>query len=89
MTDSYKEREHGEDIEDYEEKDALPPSAPNKSLYDRPRLAPKIRRPVPNNERDKYDYGNDPRVIKQPSEERSHPEDYEADEKRKVGFIIF
>ncbi|XP_067004252.2 cell surface glycoprotein 1 [Anabrus simplex] len=38
-----------------------------KSLYDRPRVPPKIRRPVPLNERDKYDYGKKPTLSPPPS----------------------
>lgn len=47
------------------------PTGPNKSLYDRPRVAPKVRRPVPVSEREKYDYSGDSRVIstKEPAAE--------------------
>lgn len=44
---------------------------PSASVYDRPRVAPKIRRPVPLNERDKYDYS----TRKSPASGASAPEE--------------
>ncbi|XP_069690525.1 uncharacterized protein [Periplaneta americana] len=41
---------------------------PSASVYDRPRVPPKIRRPVPLNERDKYDY-----TTRKPPEEPAPP----------------
>nr|CAD7586226.1 unnamed protein product [Timema genevievae] len=38
-------------------------SRPSGTLYDRPRSPPKVRRPVPLNEREKYDYSKHPSII--------------------------
>ncbi|XP_063217842.1 nucleolar protein dao-5 isoform X2 [Bacillus rossius redtenbacheri] len=40
---------------------------PSSSVYDRPRMAPKIRRPVPLNERDKYEYSKNPNIVTTPA----------------------
>ncbi|XP_049804769.1 serine/arginine repetitive matrix protein 1-like [Schistocerca nitens] len=45
-----------------DERKVEPKSRPSSSVYDRPRVPPKIRRPVPKNERDKYDYNTQPRA---------------------------
>ena len=70
--------DHSQDPE--EEKDL--PTGPNKSVFDRPRVAPKIRRPVPVNERDKYDYSSDSRaIIKEPVVEKKKFEESESSRK--------
>jgi hypothetical protein len=46
----------GDEEEEESNKMTVRPQGSSGSVYDRPRVPPKIRRPVPLNERDKYDY---------------------------------
>lgn len=64
-----------------------PPPGYNKSVFDRPRIAPKVRRPVPVNERDKYDYSSDSRTVAKEAEvEKKKVEDVGAGKKQVIRY---
>lgn len=79
-----KPRPESDSNEGATDEDKLP-TGPNKSLYERPRVAPKIRRPVPVNEREKYDYTGETRLLppKESSDQSSTQEEEEKTDSRK------